>query len=151
MAGGSELFGLAAAGAVGAAALVLLRRRSRTSALAVVEVPLTTLRAVISGMEVSASSLVRGATVECMGDYRRDPGLLVIEIQTATEADANRLITDGDLNARLQGLLRDSGYPASAIAQVGLTIRSRERLEHEAAALREQEDLARWAEDLERP
>lgn len=146
MAGGSVLFGLAAAGALGAAALVLLRRRPRTTAPALIEVPLATLRAVVSGMEVAASSLARGATVECMGDYRRDPRLLVVEVQTASEADANRLIAEGDLTARLQALLRDNHYPPAAIAQVGLTIRSRERLSREAAALREQEDLGRWSD-----
>jgi hypothetical protein len=146
MAGGLGFFGLAAAGAIGAAVLVLLRRPKRTG-LAVIEVPLSTLRAVVLGMEVAASALVRRATVECLGDYRRDPSLLVVEVQTATEADANRLIAEGDLPARLHALLRDNAYPPDAIGQVGLTIRSRERLEYEAAALREQEDLARWAED----
>lgn len=108
--------------------------------------PLATLSRIISGMEIAAS-MVPDATVELFGDYARDPSLMVVEVQAATEADANRLIVDGNLPDRLRELLQSNGYPPAAIPQVGLTIRSRERLAHEAAALREQEDLARWAED----
>ena len=135
--------------AVGAAGMLAraLRRPSSGTALMVAGVSLTTLRAVISGMEIAATAIARDATVECFGDYVRDPGLLVVEVRTATEADANRLIAESDLPNRLRELLASNGYPPMAIPQVGLTIRSRERLAHEAAALREQEDLARWAED----
>lgn len=144
MAGGLAFIGLAAAGAV---ATFLLAARKKGSGLpAQAEVPLTTLRAVVSGMEIAATSMARGVSVECFGDYRRDPALLVVEVRTTTEADADRLIAEGDLPARLREILRDNGYPAAAISRVGLTIRSRERLKREAAALLDQEDLARWAE-----
>lgn len=145
MAGGVELFGLAAAGAIVAAVLVRRRRRPAATALAVNEVTLGSLRAIVSGMEVAATTLVRGATVECLGNYRRDPGLLVVEVQTETEAEANRLIAEGGLMERLQALLQASRYPPAAIPQVGLTIRSRERLAREELALLEQEDIARWS------
>lgn len=147
MAGGVELFGLAAAGATVAAVFVLRRRRPATTALAVREVSLSSLRSIVSGMEVAATTLVRGATVECLGNYRRDPGLLVVEVQTETEAEANRLIAEGGLMERLQALLQASRYPPAAIPQVGLTIRSRERLAREELALLEQEDIARWSGD----
>jgi hypothetical protein len=145
MAGGLAFIGLAAAGAV--ATFLLAARKRRGGGLpARAEVPLTTLRAVVSGMEIAATSMARGVSVECFGDYRRDPALLVVEVRTVTEADADRLIAEGDLPARLREILRDNAYPAAAIPQVGLTIRSRERLKREAAALQDQEDLARWAD-----
>lgn len=145
---GLKLAGLAAL-AVGALGMLARARRRRPNETlpAVAGVQLVTLRGVISGMEVAASSLVGDSTVECFGDYRRDPGLLVVEVQTDTEAGANRLIAEGDLSARLVQLLRDKGYPPAAIERVGLTIRSRERLAREAAALQEQEDIARWNGD----
>ncbi|MDQ0465102.1 hypothetical protein QO010_002886 [Caulobacter ginsengisoli] len=147
MAGNLDMVGLALAGAVGAFALVALRRRRpATTAPAVIGVDLMTLRAVVLGMEVAASHLVRGASVECLGDYRSDPRRLVVEVLTRTEADADRLIAEGGLDGRLRELLGRHGYPAGAIAEVGLTIRSQQRLEREAAALREQEDLSRWAD-----
>lgn len=137
---------LAAAGAVVVFAVVVSRRRRRVSGLpAIAEVPLSTLRAILSGMEVAATTLVRDSTVECFGDYRRDPGLLIVEVQTDTEAGANRLIAEADLGTRLTELLTAKGYPPAAIPRVGLTIRSRERLAQEAIALREQGDIARWS------
>lgn len=104
------------------------------------------LRQVVQGMEVAATELVRGASVECLGNYRADPRRLIIEISTVTEADADRLIAEGGLDARLRDLLRRSAYPEHAIAEVGLTIRSAERLKREADALLQQDDLQRWAD-----
>jgi hypothetical protein len=127
--GGLKIIGLALLVVAALVGLALALRRRLPAAQQ--GVGLMTLRSVVSGMEIAASAFVAGATAECLGDYQRDPRRLVVQVLTRTEADSQRLIAEADLGHRLRELLTAGGYPAAAIAEVGLSIRSREALRDE--------------------